>query len=318
MITAIKNFITKHSLLNSNDTVIVGLSGGPDSVFLLHVLCMLKKQNILNNIIAAHLDHEWRKDSHEDVLFCKKLCQKYNVQFISQKISQLDKIFKNKGSKEELGRKARRYFFESIAKEYNADVIALGHHVQDQQETFFIRMLRGATLTGLCGIKPKDKLYIRPLLQTNKKNIINFLDQNNITYLVDESNSSDIFLRNRIRTKLIPAIKACDTRFDKKFNDSLNSLQKTESFLTDLTRKTFLNIYKNNKINKEELLKLHPVLLYRVLSFWFIYEQVYLPLSKGFLKEIIKFLRQTGNKTHQIHTSWSLVKKNKYTYIQKK
>ena len=145
MIKAIHAFIAHHNLIFANKTVVVGLSGGPDSVFLLHLLST--KFNI--DLIAAHLDHEWRPDSHKDVEFCRDLAKKYDVPFVTQEISELPISLKFDGSLEDVGRRARRFFFESICTSHNADLIAVAHHAQDQQETFFIRLLRGASLTGL-------------------------------------------------------------------------------------------------------------------------------------------------------------------------
>ncbi len=138
MIKQIDAFIAQYNLLPAGSTVVLGLSGGPDSVFLLHLLA---DKNI--KLIAAHLDHEWRADSADDVTFCKKLAQKYNVPFITAKASELKRTFKWDGSQEQLGRAMRRHFFATVAAAHATDSIALAHHAQDQQETFFIRLMRG-------------------------------------------------------------------------------------------------------------------------------------------------------------------------------
>src|SRR3990172_2797015 len=125
----------------------------------------------------------------------------------------------------------RRFFFESLVKEYNATSIALGHHADDQMETFFMRLIRGAQISGLIGMKPKNKLYIRPLLSISKAEIVNYLDENNISYMIDSTNQSDAFLRNRIRNAAIPTLKQADPRFENQFQRTLGNLQETESFL---------------------------------------------------------------------------------------
>ena len=147
------------SLALNNTTVVVGLSGGPDSICLLHYLYKLKKQQNLH-IIAAHLDHEWQESSKIAVQTCSDICNALDITLVSKKLSELKFESKWNGSQEELGRKMRRFFFESVAQEYQASSIALAHHQQDQHETFFIRLLRGSSLTGLTGMKEKDGLYV--------------------------------------------------------------------------------------------------------------------------------------------------------------
>ena len=318
----IKTFIKKHNLIPKQSTIVLGLSGGPDSVFLLDFLVKLKDEGQIKTIVAAHLDHEWREDSFKDAQFCADLAKKYDVPLVQRKISELGIPLKFEGSKEEFGRKARRYFFQQVKNKYNADLIALAHHAQDQQETFFIRLIRGSSLSGLTAIKPKHGPYTRPLLETNKQDLVDFLEKNNIPYLIDPSNISQEFLRNRIRAHVIPALKQCDDRFDVKFKETIDRLQNTEQFLEQLTRKTFSEISTEEKgifyINLKLLLNLHPVLLYRVLLHWLIKQQVKFPVSEGFLNEIIKFLQQPGSKEHQLHHNWYLVKKRGIAFVKPK
>ena len=164
MFLSIDHFIERHSLIPKNSKVIVGLSGGPDSVFLLHLLAHKKNHGLVQDVVVAHLDHEWRPNSDEDVQFCHELAKKYDIRLVAAKMSDLSISLKFNGSKEEVARHARRFFFEQLRKKENADTIALAHHAQDQQETFFIRLIRGASLAGLTAIKPQHGYYIRPLL----------------------------------------------------------------------------------------------------------------------------------------------------------
>jgi len=321
MIHKIKKFIQKNNLIPKNSKIILGLSGGPDSVFLLHFLTQLKKEGQIKEIIAAHLDHGWREESYKDAQFCLDTAKKHGIPCIVQKITELGLNLKFEGSKEEFGRKARRHFFQLIKKEHNFDLIALAHHAQDQQETFFIRLIRGSSLSGLTAIKPKYGPYVRPLLETNKKDLIDFLDTNEIPYLIDPSNVAEEFLRNRIRKHVIPALKQCDKRFDANFKETINRLQETEKFLEDLTQEKFNEISTEEKgifhINVKQLLHLHPVLIYRILIHWLIKQNVKFPVSEGFLDEMIKFLKQPGSKDHQLKHDWTLVKKKGIAHIRK-
>ncbi|MEX0849668.1 MAG: tRNA lysidine(34) synthetase TilS [Candidatus Dependentiae bacterium] len=320
MFKKINTFVTKHQLFKKDQTVIVGLSGGPDSLFLLHYLVTIKNSYNLK-LIAVHLDHEWRKNSNQDVIFCKKICAEFKVPFTSKKLSELSIHIKPSGSKEQDARKARRYFFEQIAKEHDADAIALAQHKDDQEETFFIRLLRGASLTGLCGMWPKKGLYIRPLLTTSKKEIVTWLNKHHINYLIDPTNISDDFLRNRIRNKLIPTINEIDPRFSGTLAKTMQRLQQTENFLKRLTIQTFDHIAQLDEkkiyiINKKDFLMLDPILQYRILVHWLTKEKVPFPITQGFLDEIIRFLKQPENKIHTIAQDWHIVKKQNIFYIQ--
>jgi len=267
------------------------------------------------------LDHEWRSDSYKDEEFCRKMAYNLDVPYMSAKSSKLDITEKFNGSQEELGRKRRRHFFEAVCKNYNADHIALAHHLQDQQETFFIRLIRGAALTGLTAMRPKHGKYIRPLLEVNKTDIINHLNKNNIAYLTDPSNESPQFLRNRIRNTVLPPLQACDKRFDANFLMTLNRLKNSEQFLEQLTKKTFEQIshIENNIVyfNIKKFFALDLVIQYRLIVYWLEHTSVPFSPTQAFLDEIRRFLKQPGSKEHQIHKLWSLIKKKELVHIHK-
>jgi len=308
-------------LIPRNSSIVIGLSGGPDSVFLLHHLAAFLQNGHIKTLIAAHLDHEWRDDSYKDVDFCRKITKKYRVPLVDAKISNLSISIKFNGSKEEFGRIARRHFFETICKKNNMDFITLAHHAQDQQETFFIRLLRGASISGLAAMKPIHDIYIRPLLDINKSDILSFLDKNNIAYLTDPSNTSSQFLRNRIRNNVLPALRTSDNRFDKKFKETLSNLQEVDLFLEQEAKKQFNRISEKTEtgyvIVAHQLLHLDPVLCKRVLVHWLCLEKVQFPVSSGFFAEVLRFLQQPHGGTHNLCPNWSMVKKRGYAYLVK-
>lgn len=307
----ISNFIQKHNLLKQGSTVILGLSGGPDSVFLLHFLNDLFHKGIIN-LIAAHLDHEWRPESAQDSLFCRTITHELGIKLISAKASELKFSFKKEGSREELGRKMRRYFLEKVCAEEQADCIALAHHLQDQEETFFIRLLRGASLTGLSGMWPKHGLYIRPLLETNKKNIITYLELHGIAYLIDPTNIEQFYLRNRIRNKVLPVLRETDERFDINFLKTIHHLQEAEIFLEKITQEASVRAIKHEDdkyiLMLTQFFQLDPFLQKRILLYWLVKEKVPFKPSEALLNEIMRFAQQPGSKKHQLHHAWVIIK----------
>lgn len=314
-------YCAKHELISDNSTIILGLSGGPDSIFLLHALAPLHHNGTIS-LVAAHLDHEWRATSSNDALFCQTACDALGIPLVVQKMSQLSSQPKFNGSLEDLGRTVRRHFFETVCAQHNGSAIALGHHAQDQQETFFIRLIRGSSLSGLVGMQPKNGLYIRPLLELNKSDIVAYLDAHHIAYVTDESNASDMFLRNRIRNNVLPALNACDNRFDQNFFATLERLQKAERLLEDITSKTLADIseMRNERcvLDKNKLCVLTDALQDRVIMAWLIRNGVQFPLHEGFLKEIKKFIAQPGSATHAMYATWNLKRTSHFLFIDKK
>lgn len=312
--------IQEQKLVSPDTTLIIGLSGGPDSVFLLHFLMWLREQMPLT-LIAAHLDHQWRENSAADEQFCRTMCQQLNIPFISKKLSEFEHAIRYNGSKEEVARKARRAFFEQMAQENSAHAIALAHHAQDQQETFFIRLLRGASLTGLIGMKPKDGLYIRPLLQINKDEILSYLHTHNISYCIDPTNQSDAYLRNRVRNHVIPALKIADTRFDETFTKTLARLKESEEFLEQYSREIFEKISttkeQNLHMSVDAFLQVPDALKKRVVMHWLCSQRVPFAVSESFIDEIIKFANAKKSKKHSIHSQWHIKKQDESLVLMK-
>lgn len=303
------------ALIPTESTVILGLSGGPDSVFLLHLLIILQKSHNFQ-LIAAHLDHEWHSESDQAREFCTQLCANLPVTFISQTISQLNFTPKQTGSQEDLGRQYRRYFFEQLAVEHTPAKIWLAHHLDDQIETFILRLARGTSLTGLTGIKTQTGLYIHPLLQLTKLDILNYLEINKINYFTDPTNSSLDYLRNKIRQTVLPALYQADPRFQQNFKRSLTKLQASEQFLTSYTSKIYQQL-----ITPEYLLDLtkfntlENYLQNRVLLHWLCQSGVKFTLTEKFLAEILRFLQHPNpTSSHQLG-AWLISKKAGFAQI---
>jgi len=213
IVNKVKNTIFKYNLISKNDIVLIGVSGGPDSVAMLYILNALSKA-LGFSLQVAHLDHKLRKNSFKDSEFVQSLADKLNLPLCQSRIDV--KALSEKGSVEEAARNARLEFFVHCAKRIRAKKIALGHTVDDQAETVLMRLIRGAGLSGLCGILPKRKILgfevIRPLIEVKRKEIELFLEKRKIKYRVDETNSQEIYLRNKIRLQLLPLLEKCYNR----------------------------------------------------------------------------------------------------------
>ena len=204
----VRQLITDNSLLSAKDTVLIALSGGPDSVALLHILTRLKKRLSLN-LNAIYINHGLRpRAAAKEELFCTALCQKFEVKL---RIVAVDIKALSAGSKkgiEEAARDFRYEQFEKLAAELNCNKIALGHHFDDRVETILFRFLRGTGPAGLKGIPVSRGKIIRPLFNLTKQEILDYLKKQDLKYCIDKSNSKTEFRRNYIRHRLLPEIRA--------------------------------------------------------------------------------------------------------------
>ena len=314
----------KYSLIEPGSKILVGLSGGPDSVALLALLSTLASRYDLF-LIAAHFDHQWRENSAEDKEFCQTLARKLHIEFVSQTASEhamkkKEDSYSYNGSQEELGRILRRSFFEECVQLYGAHAIALGHHEDDQQETFFLRMIRGASVAGLAAMKPKNACYIRPLLSCTKAELIEYLNQQGLTYREDPTNNDTKYLRNAIRHNVIPAFQQSDPRFNTTFRNTLHSVQETDIYLAKVVDELFTKIVHTSQeatlLHREEFLKIDEFLHPRILVAWLTLAKVPYTPSTAFFDELTRFMKNSGKK-HQPHPSWSLVKKGPYLGIER-
>jgi len=198
--------IKKFDMLSFNDRVLLGVSGGPDSVTLLNVLLSLKKRYNLSFFIA-HLDHMLRgEESDEDVIFVKKLAQELGLPCEVKSCNLTEITQKEHLTLEEAARKYRYKFYSESAKKFKANKIALGHNADDQVETVLMRFLRGTGLEGLMGIPPVRGKIIRPLIECSREDIEEYCKEKKIKYRLDSSNKKVIYFRNKIRLELLPLL----------------------------------------------------------------------------------------------------------------
>lgn len=198
--------IEEFELLKRGDSVLVALSGGPDSVALLHILLRLKDKYALK-LAAAHVDHGIRRNSVEDREFCRALCRNKRVRFYSKRTAVAEFARKRNKTLEEAGREIRYRYLESLADRYGYDRIATGHTSDDNAETVIFNLTRGSGLSGVAGIPARRSRIIRPLIEIRKPEIMRWLMAEGIGYRTDRSNRSIKYARNSIRLGIIPLLE---------------------------------------------------------------------------------------------------------------
>lgn len=217
-------FIQSQSLLDKSDKVLVALSGGPDSVFLLHFLNKFRKKYQIT-LAAFHLNHKLRgKNASEDENFCKWYCDKAGIDFFSIQKDIKSFSMKNKISVEEAGRIIRYQLLNKIAKKNRCTKIATAHIKDDNTETVLLNLIKGSGITGMTGIPVKRGNIIRPVLCLTKYEILDYLHSKKISYRLDESNLSDDYERNFLRQQIIPSLK-------ERLNPSLDETVFNSSFI---------------------------------------------------------------------------------------
>ena len=210
--TAIKNY----QLISSHDALIVGVSGGPDSVALLSILHALNgTKKLPMRLYVAHLNHKLRgQAAEEDALFVRNLAKDLSLPFVQKEVDIQKIAEQTKCSIEETARLERYRFFEEVAQTYHAASVAVAHNADDHAETILHRIIRGTGIIGLKGIPVKRPLtpkssvqLIRPLLFTWRKDIMEYLEKERFCYRTDATNYEPLYLRNRIRLELIPLLE---------------------------------------------------------------------------------------------------------------
>lgn len=260
---SVYNFIQNESNIKEGDTIVLGVSGGPDSMVLLSIFNELKV-NMKINIICAHVNHNIRKESEEEQVFIEKYCNENNIPFEFMKIMEYgDDNFHNEA------RTIRYTFFEKIVNKYQAKFLATAHHGDDLIETILMRIARGSSLKGYSGFSKvvnKDKYsIIRPLITVTKDEILKFASENHIEYRIDKSNFKDVYTRNRYRNHVLPFLKSEDENIHLKFLKFSETLIEYNNFISKELKKVINKIVKKNVIDIDELKKVDHLIQIKVI-----------------------------------------------------
>lgn len=265
------NFLIKEVKLKDNDTIILGNSGGPDSMCLLTILLSIRKK-IKLNIVCAHVNHNVRSESAAEKDFLMNYCHDNDVLFEAMKIEKYgDDNFHNQA------RKIRYNFFNDLVAKYDANYLMTAHHGDDLIETVLMRIVRGSTLKGYSGfskiIDNGTFKTIRPLVFVTKSDILKFNEENNIPYVIDKSNFKGKYTRNRYRMNILPFLKEEDSKVHEKFIKFSQTLEEYDEFINSEIKKSIDKVYKNNKIDIKFYKELNPLIQKKII--YYILENIY-------------------------------------------
>ena len=252
--------IEKYRLLSGGDSVIIALSGGADSVTLLSVLNSIKEKYNLK-LYAAHLNHGIRgEEADNDEKFCKILCENYNIHLFVKHIDVPKLSAEQKISAELCGRNERYKFFDELSAKLNAKV-ATAHTASDNAETLIFNLCRGSSLAGASAIPPKRGNIIRPLITLTRDEIESYCAANSLGFVTDSTNMSDSYTRNKIRHKVIPALKEINPQAENAMLAFSRDASEISEFL-DKSAEICLNSSKEKYgYNAQALLQNDPAVL---------------------------------------------------------
>ena len=310
----ILNINKKYNLIENNDNIVVGFSGGPDSVFLVE---MLKKLQCFFNfkIYLVHINHLLRgEDADSDENFSFEYAKKNNLEIFIKRIP-VKEIAKEIGKTlEEVGREERYKFFSEIYEKVRATKIATAHNKDDQIETFLFRLIRGTSLQGLEGIKIKNNNVIRPISEIYKKDILEYLNKNEIQYKIDKTNFENEFTRNSIRLDLIPFI---EERYNIKFKDKIFSL------IEEIRENN-----NNNSLNLSDFIDLERRIILEKIKFLSNFDrknllglflnQKNIEVNRNKIDEINSLIKSNGTKKIDLNKTYRIVKNYTHLYIEEK
>lgn len=265
------NFIRKEIGLSVGDTIVVGVSGGPDSMALLYILNEFKNKIDLN-IICAHVNHNKRKESEQEKIDLENYCKKNNITFEYIKVTNWgDDNFHNEA------RSVRYNFFEELVYNYGAKYLMTAHQGDDLIETILMRIVRGSTLKGYSGfsriVDKGDYKIIRPLITVTKDEILKFDEKNGIQYAIDESNNEDHYTRNRYRHTVLPFLKQEEPNIHKKFLKFSETLLKNSNYIDSVASKEFNKVFQNGNLDIDKFKSLDPVIQTKII--YNILEKIY-------------------------------------------
>lgn len=243
--------IKKYNLISNGDKIVLGVSGGPDSIAMLNILNEIRKEKIIQfNLVVAHINHMIREEAVEDEKYVQEYCEKNQIQYYIKRIDVNNISQINKIGTEEAGRKVRYEFFEEIAQKTNSNKIGIAHNKNDKIETIIMHMLRGSGISGLKGIEPiRNNKYIRPLIECERTEIEEYCDKEQLNPRIDKTNFENEYTRNKIRNIVIPYVKR---EFNPNIIETISRLSEVITEENNYIDKNVQKVYQEIVLEQKE------------------------------------------------------------------
>lgn len=250
VVERVRDTITRYHMISRRDTVLAAVSGGPDSVAMLHVLLALRA-DLGFEVKVAHLDHRFRGDeSRADAAFVRDLCERLGVLCVTDEANVPRFLLGRRLSRQDAARMLRYQFLIKTSKLEYCQRIATGHNADDQAETVLMRFLRGAGPEGLAGIPPKRDggLVIRPILGVWREEVEEYLEENGLAFRIDESNVDEKYVRNRVRHSLLPELRTYNPAVDRTLVNTATIMTDVADHLSRLTDEAMPDVVERARV----------------------------------------------------------------------
>lgn len=302
MIKKVIRFVKENNLIKDGDKILVALSGGPDSVCMLHLLYAIKE--VFNiEVFAAHVNHMLRgEEADKDEAYAKYICESLNIKFFSRKIN-IEALSKERGiSLEMAGRDGRYEYFDTLKKQIGLDKIAIAHNLNDQAETVLMNLMRGSGIDGLCGIRAKrEGGIIRPILCLSREEIENYCEINNLEPRIDKTNLENIYSRNKVRLDIIPYMKE---NFNKDIIETINRTSKIVRIDNEYLNKVSMKNYEkysykeyDKLVLNKEAFKLDTAIITRIIKKAFVnFSNKHNNFEMKHIYDVLELSKNTTNK----------------------
>lgn len=259
----IQKAITDYNLICDDDKILVGLSGGADSIMLTHYLKFCLKLPVF----ACHVNHNLRgEESERDMNFVERICEQWDIPLKIHSVDVTDFALQNKLTIEEAGRELRYDFFKNDSEFFGATKIATAHTLSDNAETMLFNLVRGTGLKGICGISPKRDNIIRPIINLTRADVENYIAEFEIEHITDSTNFDTIYTRNKIRHDVLPKLVSVNPQFLPAINRTIKTLSVEQDFLELQTLEAYEDCKKNDGIVINKLVCYHEAIVKRVIA----------------------------------------------------
>lgn len=303
--TKIKRAIKEFDMLAEGDKVIVGLSGGADSMMLMHYL----KYKLHIEVIACHINHNLRgEESDRDMQFAEQICKQWEIPFVVHTVDVTNYAQKNGLTLEQAGRNLRYSIFEQAAREHEAQKVATAHTLSDNAETMLLNLTRGTGLKGLCGIPPKRDNIIRPLIHLTRQEVEAYCQEFSIEYVTDSTNLKTIYTRNKVRHLIMPELKIVNPQIYSSINKTIQVLLHEQDYMKNVSEEAYSNVNKADGLVVDDLMEYHIAIRHRVIAMFL--EQNQIDRSNDLIEKLDKMMKIGKGKINVKGETFIEIKKN--------
>ena len=305
-----------YKIVSNGDKIVVAVSGGPDSMFLLDMLLKVRKSKTFD-IVVAHVNHNVRKESYEEAKKVEEYCKNNNMVFEYMIIEKY-----GNDNFHDYARNIRYKFFSDIVNKYQAKSLFTAHHGDDLMETVLMRIVRGSSLSGYAGFNRETIMdnytIVRPLITLTKDEIEIYMNDNNLWYAVDKSNEKDVYTRNRYRKYILPKLKEENRNVHKKFLKFSNKIYDVSNFFEKYVNKKYEEVSKNDKLDIKKILEEERIVIDSLLSKYLfsIYKDTIFLIGDKNIDELYKCItNKKSNVVVDIPGNYRFIKSYNEAYI---